>query len=163
MNGGGGGGDALPLPPNSILAYWFPNQQGPVATMFRILSRLRQQAWNWGFGILDLWKGLLGGAGGSGGGWGGKGIGSGKGRKEDMVGRAVKVVDLLEHAVELGHMEALYKLAHVSLVGVFFISISVFLCLSASPSACYMGSLHPFDSFSFLSLLSIMYQVGSFD
>ena len=119
MNGGGGGGDALPLPPNSILAYWFPNQQGPVATMFRILSRLRQQTWNWGFGILDFWKGLLGGAGGSGGGWGGKGIGSGKGRKEDMVGRAVKVVDLLEHAVELGHMEALYKLAHVSLVGVF--------------------------------------------
>ena len=40
-----------------------------------------------------------------------------------MVGRAVKVVDLLEHAVELGHMEALYKLAHVSLVGVFFLSL----------------------------------------
>ena len=59
------------------------------------------------------------------------------------------MVDLLEHAVELGHMEALYKLAHVSLVGVFFISMSVFLCVSTSPSAWYMGNLHPFDSFFF--------------
>ena len=39
------------------------------------------------------------------------------GKKQDELKRkAVKVVDLLEHAIELGHVEAIYKLAQVSLV-----------------------------------------------
>lgn len=38
------------------------------------------------------------------------------GRKDDRKSRAIKVVDLLEHAVELGNTDALYKLAEVSMV-----------------------------------------------
>ena len=37
-------------------------------------------------------------------------------KKEDMELKAVKALDLLEHAVELGHMDALFKLAQVSMV-----------------------------------------------
>lgn len=33
-----------------------------------------------------------------------------------MAGKAVKVLDLLQHAADLGHPDALYALAHLSLV-----------------------------------------------
>ena len=75
----------------------FPNQQGPVATIFRILNKLKQQSWMPRF-------------------LSNNGKDKSAKKKEDMQGKAVKVIDLLEHAIELGHMEALYKLAHVSLV-----------------------------------------------
>jgi SEL1 protein len=35
---------------------------------------------------------------------------------EELKGRAIKVVDLLQHSAELGNMDALYALAQVSLV-----------------------------------------------
>lgn len=40
------------------------------------------------------------------------------GRKADdeLRGRAVKVIDLLEHAAELGNTDALYTLGQISLV-----------------------------------------------
>lgn len=37
-------------------------------------------------------------------------------RAEDVQGKSIKVIDLLQHAVELGSMDALYTLAQVSLV-----------------------------------------------
>jgi SEL1 protein len=95
----------------SILSSFFgsllptPNQRGPIATTLRILQRLRQQSWMprlistiAGFGISS-----------------GKGS-SGRRRNDEMRGRAVKIIDLLEHAIELGNIEALYSLGRVSLV-----------------------------------------------
>jgi hypothetical protein len=65
-------------------------------------------------------------------------IGIGSKRKEDeQRSKAIKVLDLLQHSVELGSMEALYTLAKVSLVCVYgFIllrSISDFRLVSANP------------------------------
>ena len=85
---------------NSLFAQLFPNQQGPVASAVRIILKLRQQTWmpnflSSRFGK-DSWT-------------------KGK-KKEDMELKAVKALDLLEHAVELGHMDALFKLAQVSMV-----------------------------------------------
>ena len=37
-------------------------------------------------------------------------------RDDDLNGKAVKVLDLLQHAADLGHEDALYTLAKVSLV-----------------------------------------------
>ena len=47
----------------------------------------------------------------------GLGLGSKK-KDEELRGKAIKVVDLLQHSAELGNMDALYTLAHVSLVRV---------------------------------------------
>ena len=44
---------------------------------------------------------------------------AGRGRDE-LSSKAVKAVDLLEHAIELGHVEAMYKLAQISLVSFSF-------------------------------------------
>lgn len=45
----------------------------------------------------------------------GLGLGSKK-KDEELRGKAIKVVDLLQHSAELGNMDALFTLAHVSLV-----------------------------------------------
>lgn len=45
----------------------------------------------------------------------GLGLGSNK-KDEELRGKAIKVVDLLQHSAELGNLDALYALAHVSLV-----------------------------------------------
>ena len=45
----------------------------------------------------------------------GLGLGSKK-KDEELRGKAIKVVDLLQHSAELGNTDALYTLAHVSLV-----------------------------------------------
>lgn len=87
------------VPQNSFLSALFPNQQGPIASAIRIMYKLRQQSW-----IPSLFSGL-----------GVDGWGSGK-KREEMKGRAVKVLDLLEHAIELGNMDAMSKLVEVSLV-----------------------------------------------
>ena len=47
----------------------------------------------------------------------GLGLGSKK-KDEELRGKAIKVVDLLQHSAELGNMDALFTLAHVSLVRV---------------------------------------------
>lgn len=43
-------------------------------------------------------------------------LGNKKRRENELRGKAVKVKDLLQHSAELGSEEALYKLAHISLV-----------------------------------------------
>ena len=94
----------LDAQPNSLLSQLFPNQQGPIASTIRIIYKLRQQTW-----LPSPVRTILGlskdGA-----------NGGGRKKEEELKGKAVKVVDLLEHAVELGHSDALYKLAQVSLV-----------------------------------------------
>jgi hypothetical protein len=42
--------------------------------------------------------------------------GASKKREEEMRGKAIKVVDLLQHSAELGHLDALYTLAQILLV-----------------------------------------------
>ncbi|EJD08119.1 HCP-like protein, partial [Fomitiporia mediterranea MF3/22] len=88
----------LDVQPNSLLSTLFPNQQGPIASTIRIIYKLRHQSWLPRF--LSRRLGQDGGV---------------RKSEREMQGRALKVVDLLEHAVELGHTDALYKLAHVSL------------------------------------------------
>ena len=45
-------------------------------------------------------------------------LGGGRKKDTELHGKAVKVIDLLQHAADLGHMDALYTLAQVSLVSV---------------------------------------------
>ncbi|KAI0692089.1 HCP-like protein [Cytidiella melzeri] len=73
--------------------------QGPIATAFRIVLKLRHQTLLPGFvtKLLD------------------RQTGSSRRREEDLSGKAVKVLDLLQHAADLGHTDALYTLAHISL------------------------------------------------
>lgn len=70
--------------------------QGPFGSAARIALKLYNRVWK------D--PSLFGGPGGR------------DKRMSEKKGKAVKVVDLLEHAAELGNDEALYKLAHISLV-----------------------------------------------
>jgi SEL1 protein len=46
--------------------------------------------------------------------------GASKGKEEELRGKAIKVIDLLQHSAELGHLDALYTLARVSLVSFYF-------------------------------------------
>lgn len=85
---------------SSVLSSLFPNQQGPAARAVRIIYKLRQQ---WLPRILPF-------------GFGREGWVSAK-KKEELKVNAIKVVDLLEHAIELGNSDAVYKLADISLVG----------------------------------------------
>ena len=48
----------------------------------------------------------------------GLGLGSKK-KDEELRGKAIKVIDLLQHSAELGNMDALFTLAQVSLVRFF--------------------------------------------
>ncbi|EPQ55072.1 HCP-like protein [Gloeophyllum trabeum ATCC 11539] len=75
--------------------------QGPLASTLRILIKLRHQSW--------VPKFLRSRAGKE-----GLGLG-GRRREDDLRGKAIKVVDLLQHSAELGNMDALYTLAQISL------------------------------------------------
>jgi SEL1 protein len=44
------------------------------------------------------------------------GLGSQKQKEEEIQRKLVKVIDLLQHSAELGHTDALFTLAQVSLV-----------------------------------------------
>lgn len=46
----------------------------------------------------------------------GRELTNGRKKDEEFKGKAVKVIDLLQHAAELGHTDALYTLGQVSLV-----------------------------------------------
>lgn len=81
----------------SLISSFFPNfqGQGPIGSAARIAIKLQQRFWS---------KSAFG-------------KGRNKKKKEDeMRGKAIKVKDLLQHSAELGNTEALYKLAHISLV-----------------------------------------------
>ncbi|CAL1711319.1 unnamed protein product [Somion occarium] len=96
------GGFSSLTSPNSLLSSFLPNiqGQGPIASAMRIAIRLRNQSWLPQFVTNYINK---------------EGI-AGRRRDEELRGKAVKVIDLLQHASELGHTDALYTLAHISLL-----------------------------------------------
>lgn len=83
--------------------------QGPIASALRILVKLRSQSWVPSFVTDFLGRERL----------------NGKKKDEELKGRAVKVIDLLQHAAELGHTDALYTLGQVSLVSTILSCISI--------------------------------------
>jgi SEL1 protein len=86
--------------PTSILSS-FAQNQGPLGSAVRIIIKLQQHSWLPRF-ISGIGK---------------EGLGSGPRKTEDEAhGKAIKVVDLLQHSAELGYLEALYVLAQISLV-----------------------------------------------
>lgn len=89
---------------SSLLSSFLPNLQGqgPLGSAIRIAMKLHQNSW-----LTRLTSGL------------GKdtlGLGSSRKKNDEMRGKAIKVIDLLQHSAELGNMDALYTLAKVSLV-----------------------------------------------
>jgi len=90
---------------NSLLSHFLPNPQGqgPFASLFRIAIKLRQRSW--------LPRSLATRLGRN-------GNGSRRRSDEELRERAIKVLDLLHHAAELGNTDALYTLAQISLVSV---------------------------------------------
>jgi SEL1 protein len=86
----------------SLLSTFLPNLQGqgPVGSVFRIVMKLQQHT------LRRITYTL-----------GREGLGLGSRRKEEeMRGKAIKVVDLLQHSAELGNNDALYMLAQIYLV-----------------------------------------------
>jgi SEL1 protein len=84
-----------------MISRFLPNIQGhgPIASAMRIVIKLRNKSW--------LPRFLAS-----------RSSSDNSGRKRQDTLRAVKVVDLLTHAAELGHTDALYMLAKISLVRV---------------------------------------------
>lgn len=74
--------------------------QGPFASAMRIAVKLLHQSWL-PPSLTGYIKDELSGA---------------KKKDHELQGRAVKVIDLLQHAAELGNADALYTLGQVSLV-----------------------------------------------
>jgi hypothetical protein len=86
---------------NSILSSFLPNPQGqgPLGSAIRIAIKLRHQSWLPRFLSSRLPQD------------------SGRRRSdEELSGRAIKVLDLLQHAADLGHSDALFALGKISLV-----------------------------------------------
>ena len=86
----------------SIFSSFLPNLQGqgPVGSAVRIILKIHQYTFNRIANVFSK---------------DGLGLGSNK-KDEELRGKAIKVVDLLQHSAELGNLDALYTLAHVSLV-----------------------------------------------
>lgn len=74
--------------------------QGPIASAMRIAIKLLHHSW-----LPRSITGFLG-----------KEFTGGKRKDEELHGKAVKVIDLLQHAAELGNSDALYTLGQISLV-----------------------------------------------
>lgn len=93
------------------LSSFLPNiqGQGPIASALRILVKLRNQSW-----LPSIVTNYLG-----------RERSNGKKKDEELKGRAVKVIDLLQHAAELGHTDALYTLGQVSLVSTFSLCVLI--------------------------------------
>jgi SEL1 protein len=83
----------------SLLSAFLPNPQaqGPLGSAFRIALKLRQQ-----FFLFHLFGGPSGSA--------------ARRKDEELRGKAIKVLDLLQYAAELGNLDALFTLGHISLV-----------------------------------------------
>ncbi|KAI0079287.1 HCP-like protein [Panus rudis PR-1116 ss-1] len=86
---------------NSLFSSLLPNPQGqgPIASAMRIITRLRNRTW-----LPPLLTEVLYAE-----------SKAGRRRDEELLGKAVKVIDLLQHAADLGHTDALYTLARISL------------------------------------------------
>ncbi|KAG1721409.1 hypothetical protein EDB19DRAFT_1898333 [Suillus lakei] len=82
----------------SLLSALLPNPQGqgPLGSAIRIALKLRQQ-----FFLFRLFGGPSGSA--------------ARRKDEEMRGKAIKVVDLLQHSAELGNLDALFTLGYISL------------------------------------------------
>ncbi|KAJ7782738.1 hypothetical protein B0H16DRAFT_1357156 [Mycena metata] len=80
----------------SLLSSFFPNLQGqgPLGSATRIVVKLQRQIVN----------GVLAGFGKE-----------SRSKREETKGKAIKVIDLLQHSAELGNSDALYTLAQISL------------------------------------------------
>lgn len=88
----------------SLISAFLPNLQGrgPIGSAIRIFLKLHHQLFT---GVSSLGKD-------------GFGLGGSKKKEEELHRKAIKVVDLLQHSAELGHTDALYTLAQISLVRV---------------------------------------------
>lgn len=88
--------------PTSFWSALLPNiqGQGPIASAMRIALKLRHQTW-----IPSFVTNFLG-----------KELGGGRRKEEELHSKAVKVIDLLQHAADLGHTDALYALSQLYLV-----------------------------------------------
>jgi SEL1 protein len=88
--------------PTSFWSALLPNiqGQGPIASAMRIALKLRHQTW-----IPSFLTNFLG-----------KELGGGRRKEEELQSKAVKVLDLLQHAAELGHTDALYALSQLYMV-----------------------------------------------
>ncbi|KAI0359680.1 HCP-like protein [Trametes cingulata] len=73
--------------------------QGPIASAMRIIVKLKNHSWLPTF-VTDYL---------------GRELSSGRKREEEFRGKAVKVLDLLQHAADLGNTDALYTLGQLSL------------------------------------------------
>ena len=93
--------------PTSLWSALLPNiqGQGPIASAMRIALKLRHQTWVPSF-VTNFF---------------GKELGGGRKKEEELHGKAVKVLDLLHHAAELGHTDALYALSQLHLVRVSYL------------------------------------------
>ncbi|KAF8178592.1 HCP-like protein [Mycena galopus ATCC 62051] len=80
----------------SLLSSFFPNLQGqgPLGSAARIATKLQRQVVN----------GILAGLGKE-----------SRTKREETKGKAIKVIDLLQHSAELGNSDALFTLAQISL------------------------------------------------
>ena len=96
---------------NSILSSFLPNfqGQGPLGSAIRIIIKLHQQSWlrriTSSFGKASL------------------GLGGSRKKEEELHGKAVKVIDLLQHSAEMGYSDALYTLGQISLVRIFIVPV----------------------------------------
>ncbi|PCH35634.1 HCP-like protein [Wolfiporia cocos MD-104 SS10] len=83
------------------LSSFFPSIQGhgPIASAMRIVIKLLHQSW-----LPQSVTGYLK-----------HDLSGGRKKDEELHGKAVKVIDLLQHAAELGNMDALYTLGQVLL------------------------------------------------
>ena len=88
--------------PTSFWSALLPNiqGQGPIASAMRIVLKLRHQTW-----IPPFVTNFLG-----------KELGGGRKKEEELKSKAVKVLDLLQHAADLGHTDALYALSQLYMV-----------------------------------------------
>lgn len=89
----------------SIFSAFLPNLQGqgPIGSAVRIALKLHQYTLNTLTGLLSHDA---------------IGLGTSRRKEEEWRGKAIKVMDLLQHSAELGNIDALYTLGYVSMVRV---------------------------------------------
>ena len=90
----------VPSASKSSLLSSFLQGQGPTGSFLRILFKLHQITFGRILNILS--QDTL--------------FSFSRERAEELKGKAIKVVDLLQHSAELGNLDALYALAQISLV-----------------------------------------------
>src|ERR1700733_3255376 len=94
----------------SFIRSLFPNAHGPISMLLRMTNRVRNHRWipRWLSGKMDRIKNDD-----SSSSWN---VFRGYGSSADSTGgKSIKIIDLLEHAADLGHLDAMYTLAGLSL------------------------------------------------